>query len=509
MRLLDIVRWTGLAALALTLLTATPARAEWLKAESERFIVYGEGNPRELTAFTRKLETYDRVLRTLMGLDPTVAPPRKLPIYLVDGRGLRRVYPGVGENVAGFYAARDEDIFAVALRGGMGDDVLLHEYAHHFMMQNLASSYPAWFIEGFAEYFATVDIRDDRIVVGKFNENRGSWLRGSSWIPMRDLLAKRSGQSRRHNETYYPLAWLLTHWFMGHDERRVQLNTYLQDVAAGGDTFDAMPRATGMSNAQLRQTLRRYMNAVPYFEIRNNFPQAHVTVTPLPPSADDFLLMNLRLTGVPTEHGESTLREVRRLALTHADDPDAMVALGHAEIHLGDRDAGDAVLRRLVETHPDHVVGLQFLATSLLERAAEDEARAAALRAEARTLLARAFRLDDANYRTFMLLAQSRQGSPGYPNENDIVTSELAMQLAPQLARARTEMAETYLAAGRREDAIRTIEPLANSPHGGETAVAAQALLNRARGLTDEQARAEEAAAETASGEEPGEDEAS
>ena len=58
--------------------------------------------------------------------------------------------PNVGETVAGFYAARDEDIFAVALRGGMGDDVLLHEYAHHFMMQNFASTYPAWFVEGFA-----------------------------------------------------------------------------------------------------------------------------------------------------------------------------------------------------------------------------------------------------------------------------------------------------------------------------------------------------------------------
>lgn len=509
MRLSDIVRWTGLAVLVLAIFTATPARAEWLKAESERFIVYGEGNPRELIAFTRKLETFDRVLRGLMGLDPAAAPPRKLPIYLVDDRGLRRVRPGIGENVAGFYAARDEDIFAVALRGGMGDDVLLHEYAHHFMMQNFSATYPAWFVEGFAEYFMTVDIRDERIQIGKFNDARGSWLRGSSWLPINDLLAKRSGQTRRNNQTYYPLAWLLTHWFMGNDERRVQLNVYLQDVAAGGDAIEAMPRATGMPNAQLRQTLRRYMSAIPYYEIPNNFPPAEVSVTSLPASANEFLLMNLRLTGVPTEHSDSTLREVRRLAERHPDDPDAMVALGHAEIHLGDRDAGDAVLRRLIAAHPNHVAGLQYLASSLLERAAEDEARAAALKTEARALLARAFRLDDANYRTFMLLAQSRQGAAGYPNENDIATRELALQLAPQLVRARADMAEAYLAAGRREDAIRVIEPLANSPHGGEAAVAAQAILNRARGLTEAEARAEEAAADAVAeedDEEPGEE---
>ena len=36
------------AALATLSLTATAARADWLKAESERFIVYSEGSERSL-----------------------------------------------------------------------------------------------------------------------------------------------------------------------------------------------------------------------------------------------------------------------------------------------------------------------------------------------------------------------------------------------------------------------------------------------------------------------------
>lgn len=501
---------TGLRALALGLLglitmAATDARAEWRKAESERFIVYSEGDPGQLIRFTQKLETFDRLLRWRMGLPVDEAAPRKLPIYLVDSGGLGRVRPGIGDNVAGFYAARDEDIFAVALRGGMGDDVLLHEYAHHFMMQNFAYSYPAWFIEGFAEYFMTADITDERIIVGKYNTNRASWLRNSTWVTMNDLLAKRSGEVRRRNETYYPLAWLLTHWFMGREERGPMLNAYLLDVGAGGDPVEAMQRATGMSNAELRGTLRRYMSEIPYYEVKNFFPPVAVTVTDLPRSADDFLLMTLRLTGVPENRSESTLAEVRSLARRHPDDPDAMVALGHAEIHLGDRDAGEAVLNRLLASHPDHIAGLQFLATSKLERAEEPGADVRALRTEARGLLARAYQLDDANYRTFMLLSKVREGSTRYPDENDIVTGELALQLAPQLPTVRIKMAEIYLASGRREDAIRTIEPLANSPHGGEMAEAAQALLDRARGLSEAEAQAEEAAADSVSTESDGE----
>lgn len=497
MSVLTILKTVAIAAVASVMLVASPARAEWLKAESERFIVYGDGNPRQLIAFTEKLETFDRLLRWRMGLPIDEAPPRKLPIYLVDGPGLRRISPTVGDNVAGFYAAREEDIFAVALRGGMGDDVLLHEYAHHFMMQNVPFAYPAWFIEGFAEYFMTADINETRILIGKPNEARGSWLRGTSWIAMNDLLAKRSGEVRRRNQTYYPLAWLLTHWFMGNDARFEQLRAYLLDVGAGGNAIEAMPRATGMTNGELRRELRGYMGRIPYMEIQNFFPRAQVTVTPLPASSRDFLLLNQRLTGVPTSHSASTLAEVRRLAARHPDDPAAMLALGHAEMHLGDRDAGEAVLRRLIAAHPGHVEGHQYLARSLLERAAEDGADVRALKSEAQRLLGRAFQLDDANYRTFMLLAETREGAPGYPSENDILTRELALQLAPQLDKARIDMARTWLAAGRPEEAIRTIEILANDPHGGDDAKAAQALLNEARGLSEAEARAEEAAADS------------
>lgn len=490
-------------------LAPTPAHARWLKAESERFIVYSEGRPGELTAFVQKLETFDRMLRRRMGLDADETPVRKLPIYLVSGSGgINRVWSGAGTGgVAGFYSSDNEDIFAVAIAGGSADDILLHEYGHHFMMQYFPYGYPSWFVEGFAEYFATTDIKPDRITVGRYEANNGYWLRGSGWLPMRDLLSKRLGQVRRNPETFYPLSWLLTHWFMGNPERQSQLTAYLVDVGSGGDPVEAMPRATGMSNRALRAELRRYMSRLPYYETPNTFPTAHVTITEMPAWADDLLLLSLRLKqGVPANRRAGLAAEVRRAVARHPDVPFAQTMLGHAEIHFGEREAGEAVLRRTIEQHPDEMEAYLFLATSLLERSEEDGADKMRLKAEAQAVLARAYQLDGEDYRVFVLLGRVREGTAGYPTENDIVTREMALTLAPQLSTARMSLAEAYLAAGRKEDAIQTARPLANAPHGGTLADKARTLINTANGVTDAEAEAQVAAADAAAGEEEDDD---
>jgi hypothetical protein len=478
-----------LTVLAATLAFAGPAHARWLRAESERFIVYSDGSESQLRSFVQDLESFDRLLRLRLGLKVDDAPYRKLPIYLVGHRsGLAKVNPGLHDTIAGFYLSTDEDIFGIAIRDDKAD-TLKHEYAHHFMMQNFSFPYPAWFIEGFAEYFSTVEFERNRILVGKYNTNRAYWLVNGSWTPMVELLSSRPLRSSRHQQTYYPLAWLLTHWFMTDPERRSSLSAYLTDVGAGGDPVEAMQRATGLDAQELQRTLRRYMNGrMTYEAIRTSFAPVPVVITPLSPSADDLLLLNQRLkSGTPEDQRADTADEVRRAAARHPNDPLALLALGHAELHFGDPTAAEAPLLRLIELDPDHVEGLQHLARVRMNAADDEDDYDAALRLkeEAQTYLARAYRLDDANYTTLLLIAENRSGTPGYPSANDLAVLEQAFVLAPQLASAR-------LNGERNDEAIVLLEPLVNDPHGGSNY--ARALLLRAKGLTEEEADAQEAA---------------
>lgn len=475
-----------MALCALTMAAAAPARAEWKRAESPRFIVYSRGDEGALRRYVRSLELYDYILRYRVGLPLDAVPARKLPIYLVSSRaGLVSINPATGPNVAGTYFPAGEDIFAAAIND-REMDYLLHEYFHHFSFQlSSTANYPGWLIEGLAEYFMTAEITDDSVRIGMSNDNRAEWLMNATWLPLEDLLSKRPGQIERDNDkaTYYPVAWLLTHWFMGDEARRAQLQAYIAQVQGGADPVAAIQATTGLSLPALRQELRRYMRGqVPIFHYDVDRPTPEIVVTSLPRSADDLLLVGQRLkVGVKAEDRAGTAALVRRLAARHPDDPFARLQLGHAELHFGDPEVGEAILNRLLELDPDNVEALQLMATRYAKLAEERPAESLALLQQARRYLARAYRADEDNYYTLQLLARTRARAPDYPNDNDLLTWFKALELAPQLSSVRLGYARAMMQAGEFAEAITLLGPLANSPHGGSESEAARSLIVLAR----------------------------
>lgn len=474
------------AASCLAVTWASPAAADWRRAESDRFIVYGESSEADLRAYVQKLEIFDTVLRGSMGLPMDGKPERKLPIYMVrNHRGLEIVRPGTPPQIAGFYVSGDEDIFAMAMTEDGGDLILLHEYGHHFMYQNFAAAYPGWFVEGFAEYYATADIRQRSVSVGEANADRAYWLMNGVWVPLEELLSKRPSEVTRRTETYYPLAWLLTHWFLSDTARRQQLTAYLTDINDGGDPVEAMQRATGMDIATLTRTLRAYTRGgLAYRRIDYDFPRAEVAVTTLPRSADRLLLLGQALKrDLPEDDEPAVIAQAREAAARFPGDPLAQLVLARAELAAGDLDKAEAVLNPLLQTHPNNVEALQLMARVIMTRtdALEDHAAIEAQQRVARTYLGRAFAQDDANFTTFLMLAESRQSAATYPNDNDIHTLRLAAQLAPQLPGARLNLAAALIYRGEDPEVIRTLlRPAANDPHNAGLATAAQQMIERA-----------------------------
>lgn len=473
-------------ALLIALVSAVPAHAEWRRAESPNFVLYGNVSEATLRARILLLEDFDRLLRTLTSADEP-ANLNKLHIYITDGpESLRSVRP-LPPGAAGFYSAGTAGIaaFVDGREEGRGNYILFHEYVHHFMRANSSNTWPTWYSEGFAEYFATVRIGSRRIDIGNFDIGRTSSLEAMEWLPLERVLGHGiSGLTREQIQQYYAQAWLLTHYLYSTPERQQLLRRLLAAQRRTADAAAALQLAGGPTLAELTAELRRYYRAgsIQYRQMErgSNATPPQVTITVLPPSAGDLILVEgaLRI-GIPEENQQPTLQRVRAVAARYPDDPLAMRVLAHLELLYGDPAVADRLLDRLLAASPNngellYLKGLRWLTAANSEHPPENA------EAQARQWLERARAADDTHFPTLYRLAESRRGDDDYVSAATGALLERAHRLAPQVTEITMNTAIMLMSLHRYDDAIRMLRPLALSPHDEGLSRTATQLISQA-----------------------------
>lgn len=472
------------------LMTLWPATAEagWKRAETAHFRVWSDGSEAHLREQAALLEDYRALLEMATGRAPPAdAPP--LDVFLVDNLAQATPWRPLGPNVAGYYRADAGRISAVATdKVGRdrydisGQHILLHEYAHHFMLAQSGTAYPAWYVEGFAEYFSTAAFRPTRIEFGLASGNRTGWLLGSAWLPLERLLARDPALSRsRDSAMFYAQSWLLTHYMFRAPGMREKLTAYLTAVSTGEDPVEAFRNHVDPDLAGFQAKLRGYLQGKATYS-RFNRPRAtpaSVRIDTLPASADIFLLRQAALEhGVPPAKAEEALAEIRALAAETPADPLARRALAIAELELGDPAQARRLLDGLLVETPQDPDLLRWRALALKPLA--PGARPEAL-AEARRSLVQAFKADPGDWRTLHAYARLHRpvAGPLPPTVLDVLLK--AWTLAPQVTEVVLDTAVALSHANRLDEAAQVLEPLAWSPHAGPAADLAARMLEKAR----------------------------
>ncbi len=472
-----------LAFFMMWLIAAVPARAEWLRAESPNFIVYGEVPRERISERIALLEEFDSFLRLVTG---TTAPPSpiKLRVYLVsDSDELNDVWP-IGRGVGGFYRASPDGMFAVAIensyRYSIENDTLFHEYAHHFMMHYHPAPYPPWYVEGFADFVMTATIRPEWVEFGTPNPIRGSWLTGmSDWVPYEDILF---GDLRRMPPgPFYAQSWLLVHHIMADEGRRTALRRYVEALGRGEVPRTAFTAAFGMDAAALDRTMRQYVRRIPVHRLtRARQAPPPITIERLeaaglnPPLIEAALMLDL-----PRAHGRRVLGRARRAG--DGDDLFGERLQARAEIVLGDPAVGDRLLEPLLAAAPSdpellYLKGLRHLVAGR----GDASARAAQYR-QAQRYFARAFRADPNHYPSLFRYAEAMSLDEQFLSENTQNVLLLATSLAPQVAEIRLATAHLLLLRGQFEQAEALLLPLSATVHQPEAGERAAEFLRLAR----------------------------
>lgn len=471
----------------LWLVASAPAQAEWRRAESANFIVYSEAGEGRLREQVTLLEDYAALLRLLTG---TRSPPspNKLRVYFVRGPGQLNQVRDVGRNVGGFYVARAEGIGAFVDTSTDDEmlttnEILFHEYAHHYMLQYHNRAYPPWYVEGFAEYLMTARFRPTTIEFGLPNRGR-AWILSNreNWLSMERLLFSLEPPSRSDVGAFYAQAWLLTHYLFNDPARTAALNVYLGAINRGDEPRAAFQASFGITPARMQRDLTAYAfgNSMTYSRLSRASASRPppMAVTMLPGAGDDLVLVEANL-HVGTDRPDALLVRARRAAAGRTDSF-AMRVLAHAEATYGDGDAADRLLTALLAGSPNDAELLYLQGMRHLVAGRRDPAARAVRFRQARSWFGRAHRADPNHYQTLYRYAEAHLGEPNFISENNANILLLARRLAPQVAEIRMAAASMLIIRREFEEAAALLRPLAAAAHNETIAAAARALMVKA-----------------------------
>lgn len=479
--------WLGLS------LFAAPALAEWREASSRHFLVYSEGSAQSLQEFATKLERFDKAMRLRLGFpDEDLGPGNRVRVFVVDDMAeVQRLGRARGSGIAGFYSGRAGGSIAVVPRssgaGGRNDldpaTILLHEYSHHMMLQSASAAYPAWFREGFAEFYSTARFEKDGSLGFGAAANHRAWsLVGMSPLPI-ELLFDPTRRKLSRDEwvaTVYGRGWLLTHYLTFDRARSGQLSAYLEAVNAGRGSLEAAEAAFGDLKAldkELKAYLKRRM--IPYLPMKAELLRVQpVAVRALRPGENAIMNLWMRSqVGVTEADAAQVARDMRKAAAPFPDDPAVQAALAEAEYDAGDLAAADAAAGRALTADPKNIDALIYRARVAFDRAKASAASDESAWKNVRRLIGQANRADPNHPEPLILYYRSFAAEGKAPTPLAVDGLLQAFALAPQDLGLRMNAARQLLVDGKSAEARRALAPIAFDPHGGPLAQAVAAVI--------------------------------
>lgn len=362
------------------------ALSSWFRAESPHFVVYSDAREEDVASLLDNLEKLDHLLRIYtQPVRQGEAPAAKLTLYhharLTD---LREIDANAPADAVGLYGSCPAGVqgFGVQLERipSLGDaqldksalnDTLSHAfeaYARHFLRRHTDIRAPAWFVEGFAQYFSSVRFSAQQMVVGRSPRALANYLRslgeGRRYsLDYEDVLRNDVANARSHGGVagvgleFAARSWLLTHYALSSDDRRQRLSRYLSRVEQGESPMTAFEGAFELKAADIGSVMWRYgLRGTQTLRVQpQGLPAPRVNFRALPRTSGSFVLAQAALKSCPgRQAGEALLKKVVALAAQSPDDDLARLTLARAQLDWGDPQQALAPLQPLLREDDSH-----------------------------------------------------------------------------------------------------------------------------------------------------------
>jgi tetratricopeptide (TPR) repeat protein len=350
------MRRLGWLVLAVGLFPLSASGQKWVEIRSPHFVVAtdaGDGRGRDIAL---RFEQMRAVFGQLISKDKVSAP---VPLQIVAFRSsqeLRRlapIYNGKPVQLAGFFAAGDDRSYiGLDLSAPNSWQAVFHEYAHSLLNGNYPRT-DAWFDEGMAEYFSTIDMAAGMVELGKPPMNALDLLHQTRWIPLADLFRVQH-DSRTYNEgeqrnIFYAESWLVVHYLETTQKLR-QAAVYFDLVKNRRVPVEqAITQAFGLTPAQLQQDIEKYLSSSRAVYRRYKLPleveSAHTYLArSLPTIESQAMLADFALHS--PGHEEEGVQQLQQVVDHQPSDAPAQRSLGYAYLRKNNFTAAAAHFSR-------------------------------------------------------------------------------------------------------------------------------------------------------------------
>lgn len=463
---------------------AAPASADWYEASTDNFVIYADDSEKDIRKFAENLERYHSAMERLTGRQvEKPSPSNRVTIFAVGGSRAIKDLSGSSQ-VAGFYVPRAgaSRAFVQDIRNVTGRyphfsmTVLLHEYAHHFLISQSRFAMPRWYNEGAAEFFASASFDSDGSVwIGRPAQHRAGELFYLDEIKVPDILAYGQQEERDGNrsDAFYGRSWLLYHYLTFSDERRDQLEGYARAIMGGADSLEAGKMAFGDLD-QLQDEVDHYLERkrrLSAFKLPPDWLETGtIILRQLPRGEAEMMDVRIRSQrGVNAEEAAELVVEARKIAAEYPNDPGVLTALAETEFDAGNDDAAIAAADAALAIDPGRANAYVQKGFALFRKARDAEDRDAAFEA-AMAPFAQLNARENDHPMPLIFYYRSYANRGIEPPENARHALERAAQLAPFDQGLWFDVAMMQMQEGKISLARSSLQPMANDPHGGRQA---------------------------------------
>jgi tetratricopeptide (TPR) repeat protein len=459
---------------------------DWFEVRTPHFEIVSSLSEDETLELARDVERFTSAVEFVMGtrLPAPVVPTR---IYAFDGRGFTRPF-----NVRGapgyFLPSLREGV--IVLRTGDGwrldaTENLRHEYVHYLLRNQGGFGLPLWFDEGAAEFLSTLEVKGDRVELGRFREDHVRLLRDQPWVPLIRILQATSLEEwgKRKRRVFQAESWAFVHYLnFGLEEPgrgQAQLGRYLRSIADGAGHEQAIREAFGVGSSDLDRELQRFVRSDRFHSVAVRIGNPEAAEAPqMKPLAQEDVVTRLGWLSISLGRAKQAQRYFEMAVAADPRNASAHAGLGAAEGLRGRWDAANPHYGRALGIAPDDAlvqadVGGYYDRKARETGDAETRARLAAL---ARRHYARSWELDDslpepyARYGATFLLE-------GQEAERGLEPLERANRMLPSSAEIKLLLARLHARLGRPRQARIQALAVFSRTHSAATRNAAQALM--------------------------------